>query len=255
MKSFEKSRFFRNIQSQAQTPTPGKFQGHKKKNNELDVPNNDILEVEKALNSLKQDFDKHNGNSEDFSRKLKKIKQQHENDNKLYEQLIDEQKEKIRQLETEIMHLHEKNQGLENDKKNLQLENNKLRDSLHIESEKVSASESKYNGLKKEISKVIKEKNELKEKHKRTDLSLAELIKLLKALLSLFVKSLNTMCTKYYYKNKQDKELFSSMKHILASKLNALFIAIPSLGLLSEIQTVNLYVTDRFKAGRQKRSR
>lgn len=186
----------------------------------------------------------------EVSKKLAELKKQHEKDNKLFDQLIEEQKRKIRMLEAELMHLSERNQELEGEKAELQKQNEKLANSLNVESGKVSAVQTRVNEQSKEIAKLKKENDRLKEAHSTAEKSLEEAVKLLKSLLSIFVRSLSAVFTLkadtnseaailgYCCKDSQDKELFMSLKATLLAKLKALSASIPSLTLTQELQLV-----------------
>eukprot|EP00826_Nyctotherus_ovalis_P021765 TRINITY_DN17090_c0_g3_i1.p2 TRINITY_DN17090_c0_g3~~TRINITY_DN17090_c0_g3_i1.p2 ORF type:complete len:221 (-),score=63.40 TRINITY_DN17090_c0_g3_i1:288-950(-) len=190
--------------------------------------------------------------SAEVSKKLVELKKQHEKDNKLFDQLIEEQKRKIRMLEAELMHLSERNQEVEGEKAELQKENEKLANSLNAESGKVSAAQIKLNEQSKEIAKLKKENEKLKEAHSTTEKSLEATVRLLKSLLSIFVKSLSAIFTLkadasseaailgYCCKDSQDKEHFVNLKGTLIAKLKTLSASIPSLTLTQELQLVIL---------------
>jgi chromosome segregation ATPase len=170
------------------------------------------------------------GNSAEISKKLAELKMQHEKDNKLFEQLIEEQKAKIRQLETELMHLSENNNKL-------QIKNEQLKNSLNIESDKVNTTEAKSNKQSKEIGELRKENERLKETCNRTEKSLEETLKLFKSLLNTFIKSLNFLFTS----NTEYQQPLINLKNILINKVKTLVSSIPSLDFAYEINLV-IYV-------------
>ena len=179
------------------------------------------------------------GNNAEISKKLAELKMQHEKDNKLFEQLIEEQKAKIRQLETELMYLSEDNHKL-------QSENEQLKNSLNIESGKVSAMQAKFNEQSKEVGKLKKENEKVKETCNRTERSLQEILKLFKSLLKTFIKSLNFL----FISSTEQKQPLINLKNILINKIKTLANSIPNLDFTHEINLVFHFYRDRLRAGR-----
>ena len=129
----------------------------------------------------------------DYDKEIFKIKEQQEKDKELFNCVVKEQREKIKQLEKELAYLNEINQKLESENSDLSNKIYGTNRELEKESSKLVTAMQRISDVEQEFIMLKKERDKFRDILERCNGSLQATISLLKSLLGTFVGCLNVV--------------------------------------------------------------